>query len=529
MESEAVKGRTKPHLWMRLSIVLPFLWGVIGTIVFILIVQVQHAQEQQIEMLKKSVVSDAISHFDDMVAVRRWNASHNGVFVKQHGQMRPNPYLKDNMLNCKENGKLIKINPAWMTREISEISNSNRREQYKLTSLKPINPLNAPNKFETDAMRYLQNNRSKGYYYRFGEGQKFQFMGALYFEKGCMGCHGEMDYKIGDVRGGISIELPLEKFNYSKQLVEMHTREVEWGIAILGVIVGGLLSFLAISMLRHHKHLHVMNEELEEVVRVRTNELLELNATLESRVKEEIDKNKIKDEMMILQSRHAAMGEMIGMIAHQWRQPVATLSMVANKMVMDIELDEVDLQGFEKDAEEIISQAVYLSKTIDDFTNFFKPNKQKEIFSPYRVFEEALNMIGKSIENQKIGLKIESSSEGLVLGFPHELLQVYLNLLKNAKEAFVGVTTEVKEISVSIYEEGKWIVTTVCDNGIGVDPSIREEVFVPYFTTKEELNGTGLGLYMSKIIVENHLLGKIKIDDEGDRTCFSVWLPRLEG
>ncbi|MCK9373140.1 MAG: DUF3365 domain-containing protein [Sulfuricurvum sp.] len=529
MGSEHLRAKGKPHLWMRLPIVLPFLWGVIGTIVFILIVQVNRAEEQQIAMLKKSVVSDAISHFDDMVAVRRWNASHNGVFVKQHGTMQPNPYLKENLITCKENEKMIKINPAWMTREIAQISNLNRQEHYKLTSLIPINPLNTPNTFETDAMKYLQKNRSKTYYYRFGEEQKFQFVGALYFEKGCMGCHGEMGYRIGDVRGGISIELPLEKFKYSKHLVERHTREVQWGIGILGLIVGTLLSFLAVSMLRHHKHLHSMNEELEEIVRIRTNELQELNATLESRVKEEIKKNKIKDEMMILQSRHAAMGEMIGMIAHQWRQPVATLSMVANKMVMDIELDEVDLQGFEKDAEEIIAQAVYLSKTIDDFTDFFKPNKQKEIFSPYQVFEEAVNMIGKGIENKGIGLKIESSTEGLVLGFPHELLQVYLNLLKNAKEACEGVETDSKEISVVIYEAGEWIVTTVCDNGIGVDPSIREEVFVPYFTTKEELNGTGLGLYMSKIIVENHLLGKIKIDDERDRTCFSVWLPRLEG
>ncbi|MCU7940879.1 MAG: HAMP domain-containing histidine kinase [gamma proteobacterium symbiont of Bathyaustriella thionipta] len=225
------------------------------------------------------------------------------------------------------------------------------------------------------------------------------------------------------------------------------------------------------------------------------------------------------------QSRHAAMGEMISMIAHQWRQPISVIAMEANNMLADIEFDDIEPDTFSKDAKMIIKQTQYLSKTIDDFRNFFRPGKQKEYAKPRDIVDECLVIMGKTLENQNIELLKAYHSDRNVLIYSRELLQVIINIIKNAKEALLENRKKNRQISITITETKVAITLSIIDNAGGIPDKIQHTIFEPYFSTKDKKSGTGLGLYMSKIIVEEHMNGQLEIKNTSDGAQFSITLP----
>jgi PAS domain S-box-containing protein len=234
-----------------------------------------------------------------------------------------------------------------------------------------------------------------------------------------------------------------------------------------------------------------------------------------------------QEEMMISQSRHVAMGEMIGMIAHQWRQPITVIAMGANNMLADIALESVDIENFKQQSQQILKQTQYLSKTIDDFRTFFRPNKEKDKVKIIDIFQEARQIIGKSLESHNIDLVIVDNSNEELLTYSRELLQVVLNLLKNAKEALEAKNMKSAWIHVTIESQGDTIITTVCDNGGGIEVGLFERIFEPYFSTKDAKTGTGLGLHMSKTIIEKHLHGSIRASNRNGGACFTMIVPKF--
>lgn len=244
--------------------------------------------------------------------------------------------------------------------------------------------------------------------------------------------------------------------------------------------------------------------------------------TQEISLREEL---KNKEEIMIAQSRHAAMGEMIGMIAHQWRQPISIVAMIANNMLLDVELDEVNKDGCNTQANDIIEQTEYLSKTIDDFRNFFRPNKEKDITCIEDVISETQKIIGSSLEYSSIELSIKNGNKKQIKTYSRELLQVFINIIKNAKEALVENRENDRKITINIADDEKNVVTTFCDNGGGIDKDIIDKIFEPYYSTKTEKTGTGLGLYMSKTIIQKHLNGTISVENFENGACFKISIP----
>ncbi|MDK9693699.1 MAG: PAS domain S-box protein [Sulfurimonas sp.] len=231
-------------------------------------------------------------------------------------------------------------------------------------------------------------------------------------------------------------------------------------------------------------------------------------------------------EMMLSQSRHAAMGEMIGMIAHQWRQPISVISMIVNNMLVDLELSGVDEEECLHGAKNILGQIDYLSKTIDDFRDFFRPNKEKESIKIINIAKEVETIIGASLTNHNIEFTIQNSTTKEVKTFSRELLQVFMNILKNAKEALGTDKRSNKKIVLSIYEEDGFVTVQICDNGAGIKSEVLPRIFEPYFSTKDQKTGSGLGLYMSKIIVEKHLGGTIFAQNSKEGgACFWVKIP----
>ncbi len=232
-----------------------------------------------------------------------------------------------------------------------------------------------------------------------------------------------------------------------------------------------------------------------------------------------------QEEIMIAQSRHAAMGEMISMIAHQWRQPLSIISMGANNILADIELDMLENDILKDGAIEIINQTQELSKTIDDFKNFFRPIKNVEEIYPEDVFTEAFNVIGKSLENNDIEVVEKFNNGNKITTYSRELMQVFINILKNAKEVLIEKDIKNKKIIIHIDEHKDTVNIKICDNAGGIKEDILTKIFDPYFTTKDEHNGTGLGLYMSKTIIEKHLYGRIEAYNKDDGACFNIILP----
>jgi PAS domain S-box-containing protein len=232
-----------------------------------------------------------------------------------------------------------------------------------------------------------------------------------------------------------------------------------------------------------------------------------------------------KEEMIIAQSRHAAMGEMISMIAHQWRQPISVIAMDANNILADIELEMVEEDLLKENLEDIILQTRELSKTIDDFRNFFRPDKLTTEVAIKDIIDDTIEVLSKSLINNGINIKIDIEENYQIKTFSRELMQVLINILKNAKEELIESKIENKEITIKSEVVTNGLKIYIYDNANGIDENILDKIFNPYFSTKTEKNGTGLGLYMSKTIVEKHLKGHIKAYNKDRGACFEILLP----
>ncbi len=252
-----------------------------------------------------------------------------------------------------------------------------------------------------------------------------------------------------------------------------------------------------------------LNISLEHRVSQKTQELEELNSLLEEKIADEVLKNRDKDAMMFKQMRLAQMGEMISMIAHQWRQPLSTISAIASSLKLDLILGEMDESMLHQSLDKISKHTGYLSNTIDDFRNFFNPNKLKEVRDLDLIIDQAVAIIAASIKQKNIQFTQNIHLSKKVEVFSNELMQVLLNILKNSQDAFNDKDITAPLITLHAYEDEYESFIEITDNAGGIKEEVIEHIFDPYFSTKDEKNGTGLGLYMSKIIIEEHCGGTI--------------------
>jgi C4-dicarboxylate-specific signal transduction histidine kinase len=273
-----------------------------------------------------------------------------------------------------------------------------------------------------------------------------------------------------------------------------------------------------------HK-LYEQNRALEE-----TNcELGELNAALEDRVKEQTDKAIEHERLLVQQSKMAAMGDMMGAIAHQWRQPLNALAITIQDIGLASEYDELTDSYIKDSVDRSMVSIRFMSKTIDDFRDFFKPNKEMVSFGVKKVIENTLSIVSAQLSNLEINIEVEGD-DFMVFGYPSEMSQVILNLISNAKDAALDEKQNKGEahkcrIRINTYIKDDEGVITVSDNGGGVPTSVLERIYEPYFTTKEQGKGTGIGLYMSKIIIDNHMNGRLEAVNNHEGAVFSIILP----
>lgn len=234
---------------------------------------------------------------------------------------------------------------------------------------------------------------------------------------------------------------------------------------------------------------------------------------------------KQKENLLLKQSRHAAMGEMISMIAHQWRQPLAAISVAVSNIKLKIALKKVNYEVFDRKINEVNDYLQYMSKTIDDFKNFFQDDKKKHFLLVNHLTLQAINMIKPSLDALNIKINQEDNqSLSKIHIYKNEIIQVILNLINNSKDAFIEKEIKNPEISIFFEETKHAQIIYIQDNAGGIKEEILKYVFEPYFSTKDSLNGTGLGLYMSKLIVEEHCNGKIEVNNINKGCCFKITL-----
>ena len=224
----------------------------------------------------------------------------------------------------------------------------------------------------------------------------------------------------------------------------------------------------------------------------------------------DITEHKEQEEILYQQSKMASMGEMIGNIAHQWRQPIAIIAMWANNMKADIEFDDMNSEKFNKYADNIVQQTKQLSQTIDDFRNFFTPNKVKSEFSIQSIINKTKDLISASFKTNNINI-IEDIADIHIFALENELTQALLNIIKNAKDILITLEDRKRLIFIKVYEKKGILYIEIKDNGGGVPNDIIDKIFEPYFTTKHKSQGTGIGLYMTQSIITKHLHGKIYV------------------
>lgn len=254
--------------------------------------------------------------------------------------------------------------------------------------------------------------------------------------------------------------------------------------------------------------------------------LEELNLTLEDRISDEVEKNRQKDQQLIHQSRLASMGEMINMIAHQWRQPLSAISSTVQGLNLKLTLKKYDETLFSEKLSDVNRYAQYLSQTIDDFRQFFKTSKEKKEVTLEEVIEKVLGIIRVTLENKKITLRMDFQSNEPLMTYSNELMQVLLNLVKNAEDILMENRIENPWIKIATSKQDNNLILEVSDNGGGIPHEIIARIFDPYFSTKMQKDGTGLGLYMSQKIIEEHCGGSLQASNSSLGAVFTIILPR---
>ncbi len=292
-----------------------------------------------------------------------------------------------------------------------------------------------------------------------------------------------------------------------------------WRIA-LGTLIIGIIS--VILSLFFSRRVTSVFMAYQTQVREREQRLQELNESLEERVESALKQHQEKEKMLIQQSKMAEMGDMISMIAHQWRQPLNQLSYLFMNIEGAFEYKELTKAYLDDKLSEGTKLLEFMSHTIDDFRNFFRPDKERIHVSVSAVIQEALPLIEQTLEVDGIALNTTYKSHSEIALFRNELIQVVINLIKNAQDALVYNDTAIPVIQVQTLEIEGDVVIEVCDNGGGIDEAIIERVFEPYFSTKSQAQGTGLGLYMSKTIIEGHLNGTLEVQNRNDGACFTI-------
>lgn len=373
------------------------------------------------------------------------------------------------------------VSSSYITREIYNIQRAKKvvNYDYKLIAYNPLNPAHEGNDFEHEILDDFKEGKYQEYSKIIQENDKPYFFVGLPIHNShasCVQCHtsnsapkrmleqypnfSEFESKVGDVIAMITFKIPVFS------ILTFHVKEFAVGGIVMFVVFVVFILFLY-KIYRSELRLQENNHKL-----------------------------------MMNQNRLASMGEMIGNISHQWRQPLAQVSSILINLELHSEKDKLTKEKLAQKIKEANEQLAFMSHTIDDFKNFFLPTKTKKEFSAQEVISQAKRLLSASLEKYAIDVQIDIKDNFIRVGYANEIVQVLINIMNNAKEALIMKAHQERVIHIKAFVENKTPKITLENNAGNIDESIIEKIFDPYVTTKE--SSSGLGLYMSKMIVEKN-------------------------
>lgn len=299
--------------------------------------------------------------------------------------------------------------------------------------------------------------------------------------------------EISEWIGGYSFSTTTKPFKYNS-----HNREIQTIISSANTMLGTIENY---------------KEQMEHI-----------NAKLEHRIEIEVAQRRQKEQLLIHQSRLAAMGEMIESIAHQWRQPLNIIGLAMSNIDMKRQLGILDDAELQNNSDIITTNITFMSNTIDDFRNFFNLNKEQVSFKPIKPINDIFHLLSEQLHFAKITYTVHNECDEEIYGVVNEFKQVILNIINNAKDA-ISADEEGGKIDVFLRCGKNHLFIDISDTGGGIPHEIIPRVFEPYFTTKFQKQGTGIGLYMSKVIVEQHFGGTISVTNNDFGAVFTLELP----
>ncbi|AHJ14080.1 ATP-binding protein [Sulfurospirillum multivorans] len=441
------------------------------------------------ELAMKDARQEAFFVLDTMNAIRDYVSLVQRPLIEE---------LKEKKLLVEDFFDPRLLSSSYITREIYNIQKEkkNINYDYKLVATDPLNPEHEGNAFENEILETFKEGKSKEYSSIVNEKGTRYFYVSLPIhnsQESCLQCHTTnsapkamieqyhhiptFESKVGDVIAMLSLKIPV----YS--ILTYHVKEF---------VVGGTVMFIVFIVFILFLYKIYRNEQ---------------------RLKEKTNM------LMMSQNRLASMGEMIGNISHQWRQPLAQVGTILINLELHSDKDKLTKEKLTQKIKEANEQLCFMSSTIDDFKNFFVPDTANKEFSAQEVIYRAQKLLSASLEKYAIAVQIDIQNNFTRLGHANEIVQVLINIMNNAKEAFLAREIKERTIKITAFLDNGIPVITLQNNAGCIEDAIIEKIFDPYFTTKE--SSSGLGLYMSQMIIEKNG-ATLRVENVDDGVMFTI-------
>lgn len=451
--------------------------------------------------------------FRMVVLTREWNARHGGVYVPVDRGTQPNTYLQHPRrdVTTTEGMQLTLVNPAFMTRQISELARDGAGVQVHITSLRPIRPENAADAWETKALATFESGASEAGELTDGAGgRQFRYMAPLYTQDSCLDCHRQQGYRLGDVRGGISVSLPAQPLDEASVPLRRQTM-LSHGLVFL---LGSGVSFALLNALR--RRWLQLNSKIDELETTR-NELLQ-------------------------SEKMASLGRMVAGFAHEINTPIGvavgaishnadTLAAI-DRLLAAEEVSEQDLRARLAELREGGALAHRNLRRAATLVQSFKRSAVDQSSEQHRRFElrqlidDVLHALHNELKRHPVKVEVACPGGILIDGVPGLLEQLLTNLLLNSlqhafpdgRSGHIGITAQV--------DDREQLHLQYADDGLGMDAANRARIFEPFFTTRRSEGGSGLGLFICYNIVSGRLGGTIAYTSEPGAGCrFDIVFP----
>jgi signal transduction histidine kinase len=469
-----------------------------------------HRQDQQLIAQAKRAAEVTLNKD---VNFRRWIRSHGGVYVPVTEETPPNIWLSHVPHRDVKIGdrNFTLINSSYAIRQVMESTGQQQGVSSRVTSLQPLRPQNSADGWERQQLESFEKSLERGTHFELVSSHNgdrlLRGMRPFYIKEGCLACHGHQGYAVGDLRGAMSVRVDLGVFNRDEPSVVP--------VLVLGHLLIALAGLAGLAGLYRYGRAAQRAQQA----------LIGFSAQLKRRVDEEVNARRNHEGLLIQQSKMATMGEMIGAIAHQWRQPLNALAITIQDLRDAYRHGELTGSYMDESVQRSMGQIGFMSRTIDDFRNFFRPEAQRRPFALQENIQEAVGLLSAQFRSHDITLSMTMPDTPLICqGFGNQLKQALLNILINAKDAIEERGVASGQVQIVLRRQDMRAQISICDNGGGIDPGFWDRIFEPYATTKSGEKGTGIGLYMARMIIEESFGGTLKGHNRGEGACFEIEL-----